>query len=64
MLRPNEPRTVAFRQDGSFWVAYDLRTRILLFMNGQQRLEAWRATPGTRLDVKIHTSRLFKNNHV
>ena len=53
MLRPNEPRTAAFRRDGSFWAAYDVQTRMLMLMNGFQRFESWRATPGARLDVKI-----------
>ena len=53
MLRPNEPRTVAFRRDGSFWAAYDVQTRMLMLMNGSQRFESWRATTGARLDVKI-----------
>lgn len=54
-LRPNEPKRVLSRPDGSFWVAYDVRTNYPMLINGRTRLETYLINPGSAIDARINS---------
>lgn len=55
-LRPNEPRSLSYTPDGTFWVAYDFTTNALLLINGQPRMETVQNPRGVMVAATVHSN--------